>query len=96
MTTINLLAIGMIVLGVGSIHLATWILGVSPGAYTSIGSGIMLILLDLAWRARHASAPGKQRWFSGDCGGAVSVFPVWGIGLFGMLYGVLSRAGYQL
>lgn len=96
MTSINLLAIGMIVLGAGAVHLTTWILSAAPGAYTSIGSGAMLVLLDMAWRARHATVAGKQRWLSGRYGGAISVFPVWGIGLFGILYGVLNYSGYQL
>lgn len=96
MTSINLLAIGMIVLGAGSVHLATWMLGWSANAYTSIACGVMLILLDIAWRSRQATAEAKRRWLSGDCGGAISIFPVWGIGLFGIVYGALSNAGHQL
>lgn len=96
MTSINLLAIGMIVLGAGSVHLATWLAGGHTNATTSIACGVMLVLLDIAWRSRHATAEAKRRWFSNECGGAISIFPVWGIGLFGIVYGALSRTGYQL
>ncbi len=96
MTSINLLAIGRVVLGAGSVHLTTWLAGWRASAYTSIACGVMLILLDIAWRSRHATTEPKRRWLSAECGGAISIFPVWGIGVFGILYGVLARAGYQL
>ena len=96
MTSINLLAIGMIVAGAGSVHLATWLMGWRPSGYTSIACGILLLLIDIAWRSRYVTVAGKRRWLSGEYGGAISIFPVWGIGLFGIVYGALSQAGYQV
>lgn len=96
MIRINLLAIVMIVLGTGPVHFAVSMMGGATRPQLLIACGLALITVDALWRARNGGLTPKERWFEGTNGGVISIFPVWGIGIAGCIFGLVERAGYTV
>jgi hypothetical protein len=95
MTSINLLAIVMVVLGAGSAHLIGSYLWKDAPAKTYLLVGVVILVLDVACRARKRVEKPKERWFGSAHGGAISIFPVWVLGLFGIAYELLRLYGVR-
>ncbi len=58
-------------------------------------AGALLAAVDLAWRARHVAEKPRPRWLGAAAGGFVAILPVWGVGLFGLVYGAMLSMGYR-
>ena len=94
MVHLNVRAIAMFAVAAVSSQAIGMMIGDRSRATLVMIAGALLVAVDLAWRARQVAEKPGRRWLGAAAGGFVAFFPVWGIGLFGLVYGAMISMGY--